>query len=502
MQEITAYATPNSNTGGGYRAHFERAFRLGTKYGPKSYKKYVEDKKYAERMKRIKQGQQIENQRLADASSKKNMTGSRKANNMLVDKSSMVVTGKTKTKRQKIVKVSAKFRAGVKQVLSGDTARGTYTTLIQGYIGSAIVNGGSNWITFADLAQSQRGVLLPGSLNPVGSRTLWNCLALNNPGAAPTALTLSGFNYFTPAKVLDAASVLFNSKTIGDPYLRSGNLSEVLVGATGIPQTSLPTLKINIIGSSVVWRMKNVSNRVVNVEIWECMSTLKYGNSPPLQSLYGQDQVFNQTANDNPVRYVFGGLARTNYYYEQGFDPVAVAKKYNGFPWTWKKRTMVMQPDETCIHTIRGPSGVLDFRKLVSADALGNHTVNLDCMLKGFSVGCIVSVVGDQVYKPTVTGATGGRDVYTSATAAQTRLGMPISVEIEEKYRIAVPEIAGYITQNGAAGSTQQLNMRKNRFIFNNLIASQASTDTPATGYVVSSEENFVTQTTAGTADQ
>jgi len=43
-------------------------------------------------------------------------------------------------------------------------------------------------------------------------------------------------------------------------------------------------------------------------------------------------------------------------------------------------------------------------------------------------------------------------------------LGMQVCVEVEESYKIAVPEIAGFISTAGAAGTLQQLNLRKHKY--------------------------------------
>lgn len=428
-------------------------------------------------------------------------------NNKLVGKSVMTVKGKLKVKKRKVMKISKKFRASVKQVLTGAQARGTYTTLRQGFVGSLVVNGLPGSLSQADMGSVSRSVLLPATTIPTGSRTLWNCLAIQNPAANPTLLAESNFNYFTPAKILDAASVLFNGKAAGDPYIKTGNLSEVVVSATGAPQVALPTLKIDIINSSVVWRMKNVSNRIITVEIWECTPKIKFGLANPLESLYEHDQLFTLTTNDNPTRYLLGapgagGLPSKFFYHEQAFDPLQVAKNMQGFPWTWRKRTIIMNPEETCVHTIKGPRGILDFRKLVNSASDGVPTVQQDVLLKGFSVGCILSVVGDQVLKPNAASTVGGRDAFASATATAYRLGMPISLEIEEKYRIAVPEIAGYINNGAAAGAVQSLNLRKHRYMFWNTVGAQAATDTVASGYIISNEENPVASTTGGVFDQ
>jgi len=431
--------------------------------------------------------------------------------NALVNRSAMKVTGKVKVSNRKKVKVGKYLRSAIKQVMSGTTGRGTYTTVKQGYVGSCNAYGGgglsANVLGVASGAVGSQTVaaFVDPSICPIGFRTLWNALCRNNLASAPSLITQGDLNYFTPYKILDAASVLFNEKAPGDPRITTGNLSEVVAVATGLPLNSTPNLKIDVLDSSVVWRMKNTSDRVVHLDIWECTPTLKFQRDNIVATLLGQLVAFQSGGFDETVEYYKGstGTISGEYLYEGNYDPLAVSKKYQGLPFKWKKREMVLHPDEACIHTIKGPRGVLDFKNLVQTDAVGGLSqIQLNPLLKGWSVSCCVSVRGDQVFKPQTSGV-GGRDVYTRPSGpGVVSFGMPVSIEVEEKYRIAVPEIAGYRTANGAGGTSQTLNFRKDRYKFWNIIENQADTVTGTLGYVVSSEENFVADTTPGRQNQ
>lgn len=424
-------------------------------------------------------------------------------NNRLVNKSAMSVKGKAAVKRKKTLKVSRRLRESIHQVLSGASARGTYTVLRTGLVGSCMATGGGS-LSLSTMGSNQIVALFsdPG-VTPIGSRSLWNCLAQHTIGGSPGALALSDMNYFTPAKILDAASVLFNEKAPSNPYLTANNLSETTLVATGAPVESSPTLKINIISSSVVWRMKNVSNRIANIEIWECTPTLKFQPINALNALSQQLVAFQSGAIDEPVEYYTGtgsGTINGGYLFEQAYDPLAVSKAYQGFPFKWKKRTMVLHPDETCVHTIKGPKGILDFRNLVTSDPAGvGSLVQLNPLLKNYSVSCVISVNGDQVLKPGIS-SQGTKDHFYAGSGVG--FGLPISIEVEERYRIAVPDIAGFRTAALAAGGRQQLNFRKNRYKFWNQLPVQTATNTAVNGYVVSSKENFVADTVAGSQFQ
>ena len=426
----------------------------------------------------------------------KTMGTTTKAKKVLVNRSSMSVAGKTKVKRVKKVHLSDKFVKGVKQVMAGAASTGTYITIKQGMVGS-IVSPTNGTLTVVDLGLgAQNAILTPGQGSASGSRTLFNCLSQFSTSSNTTAVAETGFNYFTPAKILDAASVLFNGKALGDPYIQTDNLATTSVGGTGAPVPSVPgQLKINVLGSSVDFELKNVSNRTVTMEIWECTPTLKFQLANPLALVQSQCIAYLEPLNNNNMLYFQAGATTNALLYEQAVDPLAVLKKYAGLPMTWKKRTMILAPDETCIHSIIGPSGVLDFSKLSNSTAaapLASSSPQLNCLLKGWSVGCIISVSGDQVIQPTLPGARGDKAAYSDGV--NTRMGMPISMQIREYYRIAVPEVAGFITRAGAVGSVQQLNLRKPKIIIRNLVPVNGATNVNL--IQVSNEANPVAETT------
>jgi len=106
--------------------------------------------------------------------------------------------------------------------------------------------------------------------------------------------------------------------------------------------------------------------------------------------------------------------------------------------------------------------------------------------MKNWSVGCVISVHGDQVLTTTASGA-GGRHVFPTVAQA---LGMPVALEIQERYNIAVPEVAGFITINGVAGSSQMLNLRK----FKKIVKNDCLVGNPL--YTVSNEVNPAQEST------
>ena len=406
-------------------------------------------------------------------------------------KSVQRVVGKLNLKKTKAVHVSKKFKASVEKVLEGDSAKGEFITVISGVVGAVV---GAATTAGDDLNTTQTGFVGPLITASAGGRSLFNQLVDYRVGSAAVIVPGSGMNYFTPGKILDAASVLFNSKGLNiNQYIQTGNMSTDFNPTTGAAGTGNPgTLKINVLRSEVLMTMKNLSGRVITLEIWECVPTIKFQQANALASLVGTTAVETQNASfDAPIVYysTTAPTLQTDTYTEGNIDPCFLMKRL-GFKFTWKKRTIIFQPEETFVHTIKGPKGILDFAKLFSTDVANNssQTLNLG-LLKGWSVSVIMSVRGDQVIE-NGTGAVsvGARRMF--ANVAGQILSCPIGVEIKETYKVAVPEIAGFVTQNGAAGTTQMLNRRKDKLIIWNKIPANGTTLSTAGQPSVANEEN------------
>lgn len=396
-----------------------------------------------------------------------------RATKALVTRSSMVSSGRVKVKRVKKVKVPMKLRKQIKQVMQGATAVGTYKKIGHGFIGN-ITNASIVNLTSTELGTTQTCVY-GNSNNGLAGRTLFNQLV--KYGVTPTAasvVTYQGLNYFTPAKILDAASVLFNNKSPGDPNVTVDNLSTLYVGGTvnvGVPAAPVSNspgqLKVNVLSSSVTFQLKNLSDRVMTVEVWECTPTLKFQNNNALQEMITVGQAWVDTVDvDTNVAYHRGDSVAYNstLFLDPALDGPSIVKQYMGFNFKWKKRSMVLAPEETCIHSIKGPSGMFDFSKIIQTTGPSTGTSNLGCLFKGWSVSCIFSCNGDLVL-PTEGNSVGGRLIGATSNI----LTAPIAMEVIETYRLAVPEVAGFVTSNPASGSSaghrQQLNVRKPKLI-------------------------------------
>lgn len=433
---------------------------------------------------------------LPGLSEEKNMGPKVNAVNALVHQSSMVVKGKRKLKKKPVVKVSNRLRAKVKKVMEGEQATGSYTTVYTGFIGSVLstnsdLTAGEPTRVSASATDlgtglgSQVALLGPSYRDPAGSRTQWGKLWAHTPNSVVVGsddVDGSDFNFFTIGKILNAASVCFNEKVINtDAYIQTGNLTTTFTRSTGAPTPGIPgSLKINVKNSWVQFTIRNMSQRILELEIFECTPVLKFVNNTALDSFYksmtGANQALNDTAvQDNTVRYF--SFANSNIYgsldgmvFDGTVDALGIAKKF-GFPFKVVKKTMALQPYETCIHSIKGPTGLLDFAKL----AVNN--VHQTALLKNFSVSCIFSVRVDQALKLEKSSASRFSEIGAEPVAAGgAYMGAPICIEMKESYSISVPEVAGFIKNADAAGLTQLLNLRKKKIVYCNFTQANGNT--------------------------
>ena len=406
-------------------------------------------------------------------------------------RSTLKVKGKAgKVKREKSVHVSKKFRAGVKQVLASQSGKGRYYRVTTGVIGNMIGYAASRGVSavLADSSQTilgtptSNGVLYGTNWMAAGCKTLWNML-YSEPiaiGAGAPVGTDTELNFFTPYKVLHAASVLYNKKAEGvDCSVTAGNLSTVVVSSTGAQVTTTNALKVNIKRSWVKFNLKNVSNRVINLDMWTLTPKVKFQTLPILTDAANTAALVNSVANDTEVIYNFApnpvsqGAVAGNFIIEGNIDSFKVMER-QGFQWKSERKEFVLQPEETIMVYVPGPTGTMDFGKIMLN---GTQTTAFNSYYKGFSKSVVFGVRGDQVLLDTTTTAAatrmyGERRIYSDG-ATPLVLSGTVAVEFVEHYDIEIPEVAGFIESTVVAGGTQPLNLRKNKMVISNFTAIQ-----------------------------
>jgi len=411
------------------------------------------------------------------------------------------VTGrKPKTKHGKKVKISRKFAQKVKKVNAGLIPYGDYQTSHAGYIGFVVpdTGAGNTGVQFetytAQDGSNQTGIAWPGRDVSTFARCMFGILA--STGTAGLA-TIQGTEmlYFTPMKILNAASCLWNRKAPGTRNygIDTGNLVTSMDKTTGLPLTDdsdTSSLKIEVINSYATWEMKNVSQRPVKVIIHELSPKVKFHSNMPLQDIFNLLGSTSDTSLvDRTYTFFNGGSAvpAANY----GFvEPLFNVMKLDGLQWKGLRREMLIQPGEMCKHTIQGPRRtVCDYSKFIDGTNLLNAPTTwatIGC--KGWSVACVVEVMVDPQFT-SVTNDKAYRPTFRSAT--NKALNDPIQITVTERFKLRCPSVAGFMYPAVATvGTQQQLNMRKKKIRIDNYTEVQGQAAVTYSGW---NEENPVT---------
>lgn len=435
--------------------------------------------------------------------------GTKKATQAAVNRSTMAMSGKSKLKQAKKVKVSPYLKAAIKKVNQGAAAKGFYQRSFNGVIGSLLGNGTVDYAQTATTYDSGTQIAIYGGAKGTHGdpKTWFSHLASQvfTTGALveSTVRANSELNFFTPWKIWHAASVLFNGKAeVANPYSVVADNLRTEYGPTGVIATgTVPgALKLNVLHSKVDFTMKNLSTRTLEVEIYECQPTLKFNGSTPLQDMYNTYDTIQDSSTLNKIVGYFADAQNltvaSKLFVEGTVDGVAIAKQ-NGWHWNYVKRSMILQPQEVCVHSMKGPSGELDFKKLVLPASAGTSQYSLTG-LKNWTKHVMISVRVDPVLLDASAGTptfsnNGQRWIqYDDTTGA---LHSPVAIQCTESFRISVPEIAGFITKPEAVvagltvgGQEQTLNFRKDRIQITNLVND--STHPADVRVVVAREEN------------
>lgn len=419
----------------------------------------------------------------ASGSSKLNM------HNSQAGKASVRVKGKAKlasTKRP--VKVSRQLAKKVKKVMNGQDYRGTYITDKQMYIDFKTTNTNPT-DGFADTKTSigAYGPVVTNSFIPAGMPgrvcQWWAAGQANGPGVVPPGFD---WTHFSPLKILDAASVLWNRKRRNADYsFGGGNFTVSADLSSGVPNSGtniLPDKKnfiIHVENAYAKFLVKNTSQRRMYLTFYHCVPKQKYALSTPLQAYKESiEQEIGGTSLAN------GGILEgknagegfsqqsANYFLNPSMEPNALPSFTNVYKY---QRVMInIGPGETHEHTIQGPKGYdLDFAKLWDAQ--------LDkggFMYKNTTIQTMVKMELDQVMAKTTNGPFYAPVSYPS-TIPTGDYQCPVAITLKENYTLRCPKISGFIQQAYVAGATQMLNLKKRSFAALNVGS------TPSTGYAI-----------------
>lgn len=366
--------------------------------------------------------------------------------------------------RQSKVKVSSGLKAKIKKVIEEKKAPGTYIKTTQGTIGSCISSvAGTVFNATVNGVINQIGVIpmYSDTASLGGQQCCW-WQVLSPYGNANNTQNGWDLSFFTPAKIMDAASILWNRKPMDqDPYQTGGNFT-TQTSALGVPQNNYRS-NIFIKNSYVTFEFKNNGQRTMKLHIRHCVPKTKFVATSPLQSF--QSGVFNDgttSGNQGGPLIPYAGSAGDSFaHYMNDIDlPWSFVDNFNR-NWKYETVKILIAPGETCKHSVKGPKNMnVNFNDLYK-----DGTYNFYTFYKKTSMAVVIGVEPDLVFAT----STGGRFDYTGRwvdflSNTDPKIKNPISVEIKEHFDLSMPEVSGFITQSAVAGGTQPLNLRTKKY--------------------------------------
>lgn len=405
-------------------------------------------------------------------------------------------TGRKKVRsivhRKRGVKVGAKFRKKVKKVLAGTLHNGTMYSTRQGTIGIVTRNDPT---TNEFRVQDQGGYSGSIVTTKIPDESSSNARVWFSQPLSANDGFIAGddLQFFTPMKILDAASVLWNQKTGARDYtLQTRNLNTRHNLTTGSLVVGTKTdmditgLKIVVHNAYVKMTLKNSSQRALLIEVYKCVPTAKNPLDLPLGTFIDAVGKELDSTNSGIVSAVGVGsmTAQSVLVNYPGCEPNHFAAFRS--EWKYEKVKIKIAPGEVTSLFFQGPKDyTLDFDKLNKGDVPVQHLAS-----KQTTMAVMMSVLPDLVFSTAGTsGVDGQSGRFVQNIALQNLVGDPISVEWTEVYSLRMPDIVGF--QNGPAsdaGNMYTLNKRVPRRAYNNFVFQHAG-DTNAT-YDAFDEEN------------
>lgn len=408
--------------------------------------------------------------------------------NAQAGRASVRMTGKkVKVKARRAVKVSKNLREKVTKVIAGKDCYGEYITRTGAAIGYIDIGSTATGTEVGLPIMRDTSYAYAVWANPLtaGSKIWWAGVCNNNNTLGVLADNYSGaFVYFSPLKILNAASILFNQKAVNEDWtLTAGNFSLVTPVATATPQvgsTSFPlagAMNVYVHNSYVHWRIKNISQRSYRIKIYHCVSKLKFQDVSPLTCL---KNVAANILDDATNRASWIGLANgasgpTGLITHPMFEP----KKYPPFATAWKYdcTEINLKPGEEMVHTIQGPKNYnLDYTKLNP-----DGTTEIGSFFKDTTKCCMVSVELDAAWMTDGAFNDAGQWFNRTTPQAVNRLQNPISIEVDEIYKLSCPKNTGFISRALAAGTIQTLNLQSDRHVYVNFNSAPTAAQTYTT---------------------
>lgn len=429
-----------------------------------------------------------------EVSQENNMSAKYSVVNAQSNRASVQKKGRVKLRAVKKIKVSKNLRQKVEKVIAGENAYGEYYRRYGGMIGMIDFRATvANSMPVFPMARDGSYVYqMDNGPNARAGDKVWFAGLFTNTGANldKTAITGGQFCYFTPLKLLDAASVLWNGKTASIDWTTvTNNFSLSISSTTAAPQVGSSQfanaggLELVVVNSYVTWRIKNVNQRSMKIKIYCCVPKMKYGDQGPLTALTTgplQDVSGSTRSTLGAGNIAAGSNVERTIACHPNFEPKQNTQFNNMYKY--EVTEILIKPGEEIQHHIQGPKNYkLDYAKLVNSG-----TSEVSSFYKECSRLCMVSCEVDTVFFSDTNFQSTGPIVTRAAATASNTLINPISIEIDEVYKLSCPGAAGFMTQAGAAGSFQALNMKVPRKVWVNFNGVLSSAQT----YTSFNEEN------------
>jgi len=269
--------------------------------------------------------------------------------------------------------------------------------------------------------------------------------------------------YFDPLVMLDAASVLFNSKVAVSRSVR-----------TETRDFNKEDIKFYVKNSFVKFTIKNNSPKKYHFILYTCtakQATVLDGNGPL--------ETWNDAINldiDNEVN--VSATGRDIMYAKPDHHPM-----FNKY-WSWKKQTMVFEAGESTEVHIQGPKDMwLDYKKFNIKTSAGAEEF---VRRQKFAVAPFF------IMYPELSATYGGLGSVEAGRFSGDAGADGHGFCIEERFQavIGMPEQTGFTISGAGAGNVNQLNKRKSTYSF-----KQYSTDIASPTYVNINPENPVVNT-------
>lgn len=365
-----------------------------------------------------------------------------------------------KFSRKANVKVSKKLRKKIEKVMVQKMVTGhvkqIYTGAMGALEGTPLV---SDQITIGGIASLEG---LPAAAN---SQYIWQTLVNFNTGSAVPVYQLGiDFRLFSPYRILDCASILWNDKTpIQDYNGQTGNFSSY-VTTVGVPTTSTKSgggPQIMVKSAKATFLIKNNSQRTQYLRMYVCKAKRKAVDSSPLDSwvggMFNEAQDATNTFNDQLITY---GPTATDSGNRPDYGPTLIGATPNiskGFQNNYKYECveMCLEPGQIVTQVVHGPKHQeYDWSTFYEGGASLYTNVFPKFDRWVFFVGNL-DLVNDSTGRV-------GHQFGTTAEAADYRI---LCVEMTLDTVLAMPEHTGFKGNSGTVGpnTNQPLNMRRPR---------------------------------------